>query len=95
MVKPFSFGSFVTTNAFLSPDGNQRISQLCKNHTQEIQFIHRTVTSNGIGQGRDRRGQLTGIHRSITPNPSYAAGANMGTNKDPMRSFAHGVLVCF
>ena len=81
MVKPFFYCSFWAANAPLCCNGDQGISQLCQSHPQQIQFLHRSIAGDGIGKSGNRCSQFAGVHRFITPAPSYAAVSYIATRR--------------
>ena len=67
--------AFFFTNLPLGGDGEEGIPQLGQDHPQQVQLIKAPAAGDGIGQGRDGSGQLTGIH-ILTSRLSYDAGGD-------------------
>ena len=56
-------------DASVGGNGHQGVPQLGQNRAQEIEFILRQLTGEGIGHGGDGSGQFTGIHGRNTSLP--------------------------
>ena len=66
---------FSTADLPLGSDGEEGVPQLGQDHPHQIEFINVPAAGDGIGQGRDGSGQLTGIH-ILTSRLSYDAGGD-------------------
>ena len=74
--EPF-LGIGTATDASVGSDGGQRVPQLGQDNPQQIQFVHRTLLSNEVGQRRHGGGQFARIHND-TPTVSVCDSSGGG-----------------